>query len=137
MQCLTPLAIGLRMTRSAVCCLRERSRLDEVVPFNGGIAGRRHFVEAEAEVVTLADFVGVLFAVGGLLRVLLRLSRRCRQPNKEDRYQDSRRYANALSLQIHEHLPCRGVSQILRSTIYDTSGLKPSLWLHEESALTR
>ena len=69
-QRLTPLAVGLLMTASAIRSRQEGLWLNEIVAFNGRIARCRDFVAPKAEIIGLAYFGGVRFAIVGL--VLLR-----------------------------------------------------------------
>src|ERR1035441_82415 len=62
MQCLSPLVIGLLMAMAAVLGIRESSRLQEIVPLHGGIAGHRDIPTTETEFVSLANLVGVSLA---------------------------------------------------------------------------
>ena len=68
-QGLTPLAVGLLMTTSAVGSGQEGIRLDKGSAVAGGVAGRGDFAGAKVEVIGLGDLIGVGLASVGLLGV--------------------------------------------------------------------
>lgn len=69
MQRLAPLAVGFLVAMTAILWRWKRTGLNKLVSLDGCVAGKRYVVFAEAEVIRLPDFVGVIDAVEPVVRL--------------------------------------------------------------------
>lgn len=93
-QCLTPLAIGFRVTMSAIFCIRKRARLDEFISFNSRAARNRELIFAETEVIRFAYFGRVRLAIA--IPAGLRLARGRNEANAPEERRNESRSPNQL-----------------------------------------
>src|SRR5271163_3096400 len=63
-QCLTPLVVGLLVAMCAVAGIGKGARLNEIIAFHLHGPRKKKLILAEAKVIGLAYFVGILLAPG-------------------------------------------------------------------------